>query len=130
MTKKKIVYLGNEEIQIKSNPKVKKTKAKKVEVADIEPTPEPEPKVDKKPKKDPRPLTDEEKAERARKAAERKWENEWRELIAEKRRPIQAEALWYMYKHGELIMQHIHYQSDVGEIDQIMLLSHPNKHAI
>ena len=122
MTKKKIVYLGEEKIQIKSNPKVNKTKAKKVEVADIEPTPEP------KPKKDPRPLTDEEKAERAPKA--RRQENEWRELIAEKRRPLIAKALWKMYQMGELIPQHIKYKSDIGEIDQQFLYSHKSRFAI
>lgn len=130
MTKKKIVYLGDEKIQIESNPKVNKTKAKKVEVADIEQTPEPEPKVDKKPKKDPRPLTDEEKAERARKAKARRQENEWRELIAEKRRPLIAKALWKMYQMGELIPQHIKYKSDIGEIDQQFLYSHVSRFAI
>ena len=124
MTKKKIVYLGDEKIQIKSNPKVKKTKAKKVEVADIEPTPEP------KPKKEPRPLTDEEKAERARKAKARRQENKWRELIAEKRRPLIAKALWKMYQMGELIPQHIQYKSDIGEIDQQFLYSHKSRFAI
>lgn len=130
MTKKKIVYLGDEKIQIESNPKVNKTKAKKVEVADIEQTPEPEPKVDKKPKKEPRPLTDEEKAERARKAKARRQENEWRELIAEKRRPLIAKALWKMYQMGELISQHIKYKSDIGEIDQQFLYSHVSRFAI
>lgn len=130
MTKKKIVYLGDEKIQIESNPKVNKTKAKKVEVADIEQTPEPEPKVDKKPKKEPRPLTDEEKAERARKAKARRQENEWRELIAEKRRPLIAKALWKMYQMGELIPQHIKYKSDIGEIDQQFLYSHVSRFAI
>jgi len=124
MTKKKIVYLGDEKIQIESKPKEKKTKAKKVEVADIESTPE------SKPKKEPRPLTDEEKAERARKAKARRQENEWRELIAEKRRPLIAKALWKMYQMGELIPQHIKYKSDIGEIDQQFLYSHKSLFAI
>lgn len=124
MTKTKTVHIGDEKIQIKSNPKVKKTKAKKVEVADIEPTPEP------KPKKEPRPLTDEEKAERARKAKARRQENEWRELIAEKRRPLIAKALWKMYQMGELIPQHIKYKSDIGEIDQQFLYSHVSRFAV
>jgi hypothetical protein len=132
MTKKKTVYIGDEKIQIESKPKAKRTKAKKVEKVDVEAKPEaaPEPKADAKRKKEKCELTEEEKQNRLQQLEARRKENIWREWIAEKRRPIQAEALWYMYKHGELTMQHIHYHSDVGEIDQVMLLSHPSKHAI
>lgn len=122
MTKKKIVRIGDEKIELPT--KAKKPKAKKVKVAGTEPTTEP------KQKKDPRPLTDEEKAERARKANARRQENQWREFIAEKRRPLIAKALWKMYQMGELIPQHIKYKSDIGEIDQQFLYSHKSRFAI
>lgn len=52
------------------------------------------------------------------------------EEMLDERRKKQAEVLWWMYKHGQLIKQRVRHESENGTIDQVMLLSHVSKYRV